>query len=50
MHLTPQDFSHPGYTLVKSRPNAWEGSSPLNRYDEANYCASADECERVEPP
>jgi hypothetical protein len=32
MHLTPQDFSHPGYTLVKSRPNAWEGSSPLNRY------------------
>ena len=33
MHLTRQDFSHPGYTLVKSPPNAWKVSSPLNRYE-----------------
>jgi hypothetical protein len=37
MHLTPEDFSHPGYTLVKSRPNTWEGSSPLNRYKITTY-------------
>ena len=53
MHLTPQDFSHPGYTPVKSRPNAWEGSSRLNRCGNttvpANGGQQADLIERFDP-